>query len=49
MFSILTDTSLLEFFLIKATAHVNIITETTDAPIPMSGHFSVSNIGVAGC
>ena len=49
VFSILTDTSLLEFLLIKATAQVNIIIETTDAPIPMSGHFSVSNSDVAGC
>ena len=50
MFSILTDNSLFEFFLIKVVAQVNNIIEASDAPTPIGGHLRVSNKGVAcGC
>ena len=45
---ILTDTSPFEFFLTRLNVQIRIITETNAAPVPMRGHFSVSNNGVAG-
>ena len=47
-FSILTDTSLDEFLLIRVVAHVKIIIEMIEAPTPINGHLMVSNNELGG-
>ena len=49
LFSILTDSSLFELFLINVATQVSSIIEASEAPIPISGHFKFSNRGVGSC
>ena len=49
LFSILTDNSLVECFLIRVVAHTNKIIEMIEAPIPIRGHLIVSSKDLGCC
>ena len=49
LFSILTESSLLECFLTVVAIQVSSIIAASEAPVPIKGHFILSNSGLGSC